>query len=91
MSYDILIVVVVVVVVDLWRRAILVGIVLVGTLVLHIVLIVHISGTFCCMLASLVSVVLVHAVGLSKLVNFSANKASQDFLRKLVVHSLAYE
>ena len=85
----VLVVVVVVVVVDLWRWAILVGIVLIGTLVLNIVLVVHVTGALCCMFASLVSVVFVHAVCFSKLVNFSADEASQDLLRKLMVHSLA--
>ena len=86
-----LVVVVVIVVVDLWGWAVLVGVVLVGTLVLDIVLIVHIPGALCCVFASLIPVVLVHAMRFCKFVHFSAHETSQEFLRKLVVDSLAYE
>ena len=64
---------------------------MVGTLVLDVVFVVHVASAVRSVLASLVSVVLVHAVGFGKLVDFSADEASQELFSELVVDSFACE
>ena len=69
---------------------VLVGVVLLGTLILNVVLVVHVIGTLCGVLAGLVAVVFIHTVSLGELIDLSTNEAGEKLLRKLMVHNLAY-
>lgn len=62
----------------------MVGVVLACTLILDIMLVVHILGDLLSMATSLDSVVLIHSLGLSKLVDLTTHKASEEFLGELV-------
>ena len=81
---------VLVVLLDLLRSIVLVGVVLVCALVPDVVLVVHILGGFFGMAASFNSIVLVHSLGLSELVNFATNETSKELLGELVRDRLAY-
>ena len=71
-------------VVELLRAFVLVGIVLVGTLTMDVVLIVHVLGGLFGMAAGFDRVVLIHSLGLRKLVDLATNKASEEFLGERV-------
>ena len=82
--------VVLVSVVELLRTVVLVGIVLVCTLVSNIVLIIHVLGGLFGMTASFDLIILIHSLGLSKLVDLTANKAGEKLLGELVRDGLAW-
>lgn len=71
-------------VVELLGAFVLVGIVLVCTLAMDVVLIVHMLRRLFSMAAGFDRVVLVHSLGLRKLVDLTANKASEEFLGERV-------
>jgi hypothetical protein len=73
------------------RAAVLVGVVLVGTLVVDVVLIVHLLSILLGLTLGLLLVKPVLALGLSELVNLSACEASEKLLCKLVRYGLAWE
>jgi hypothetical protein len=54
------------------------------------VIVVHVLGALLSVLVSLVAVVLVHALGLGQLVDFTADEASEKFLCKGVGDGLAW-
>lgn len=71
---------------ELLGAIVLVGVVLVGVLV---VLVVKLLRIVLGLLVSTDFVVLVHAVGLSQLVNLSTDEPSEELLGELVVNNLA--
>lgn len=83
-----LLVVLVPVVEPLWA-IVLVRVVLICTLILNVVLVVHIFGSLFGMTTSLYGVVLIHALGLGKLIDLTTNEASEKFLGELVRDGLA--
>lgn len=72
----------------LWTT-VLVRVVLICTLVLNVVLVVHVFRDLFGMATSLYSVVLIHPLGLGKLVDLAAHEASENFLGELVRDGLA--
>jgi hypothetical protein len=76
-------------VVEPFMAFVLVRIILVCTLLLDIVLVIHVLRGLLSVTASLDRVVLVHSLGLSQLVDFAANEASEKFLGELVRDGLA--
>ncbi len=63
---------------------VLVGVVLVCALVLNVVLVVHVLGGLFGVATSFDSIVLVHSLGLSELVNLTTDETSKELLRELV-------
>jgi hypothetical protein len=83
-----LLVVLVLVVEPLWTT-VLVRVVLICTLVPNVMLVVHVFAVLFGMALSLYSVILIHSLGLGKLVDLAAHEASEKFLGELVRDGLA--
>ncbi len=99
--------VVVVASLELWRRAVLICVVLVRVLASDVMLIVHVGSVFFGLVVSTLAVPLVHAyiqlsqkdpqicsktlhtLGLSELVNFTADETHEELLSEGVVHNFA--
>ena len=77
-------------VLELLRRTVLVGVVLIGTMILDIVLVVHLGGVLPGLVLGTLTVVGVHALGLGELVDFTTDEAGKKLLGKLVRDWLAW-
>ena len=74
---------------EMLRWIILVRVIVVGTLAIDVVLVVHVLGILLGLAVGLLSVPLVHTLGLGELVDFTTDNASQEFLGESVGDGLA--
>lgn len=79
----------VVVTAEVLRWAVLVRVILVGTLAVDVVLVVHVLGILLGLAVGLFLVPFIHTLGLGELVDFTTHKSSQEFLGECVRDGLA--